>query len=81
MMAGLTASTKAVAEHESKRSFEHCFISLLKTGLLVESDLVRADVAPAGSPVVWFEIYVSHLAAAEEFYGKLLNWQFSPTPG
>src|ERR1700745_2945142 len=38
MMAGLTASTKAVAEHESKRSFEHCFISMLKAGFLVESE-------------------------------------------
>ena len=38
MMASLTASTKAVAEHEAKRSFEHRFVSLLKTGLLVEGE-------------------------------------------
>jgi len=38
MVAGLIASTKAVAEPESKRSFEHCFISPLKTGFLVESE-------------------------------------------
>src|SRR6266850_203248 len=38
MVARLTASTKAVAEHKSKRSFEHRFISLLKTGLLVEGE-------------------------------------------
>ncbi len=38
MVARLAASTKAVAEHEAKRSFEHRFISLLKTGFLVESE-------------------------------------------
>src|SRR5262249_16563199 len=36
MMARLTTSTKAVAEHKTKRSFEHRFISLLKAGLLVK---------------------------------------------
>jgi hypothetical protein len=38
VVARLTASTKAVAEHEAKRSFEHRFISLLKTGFLVEGE-------------------------------------------
>lgn len=38
MVARLTTSTKAVAEHKSKRSFEHRFISLLKTGFLVEGE-------------------------------------------
>src|SRR5258708_28961141 len=38
VMPRLAASTKAVAEHKSKRSFKHRFISLLKTGFLVEGE-------------------------------------------
>ena len=32
-----------------------------------------------GSPIVFFEIYVSDVTQAKSFYGKLLGWQFVPT--
>jgi predicted enzyme related to lactoylglutathione lyase len=34
-----------------------------------------------GSPIVFFEIYVSNIEQAKAFYGDLLGWQFQPTPG
>jgi hypothetical protein len=38
MMARLTTSPKAVAEHKTERIFEHRFVSLLKAGLFVEGE-------------------------------------------
>jgi len=34
----LTSRTESVAEHEPQRSFEHCFVSLLKTSFFVKSE-------------------------------------------
>src|ERR1700727_513775 len=33
----LTSRTESVAEHETQRSFEHCFVGLLEASLLVKS--------------------------------------------
>ena len=42
VMARLTASAEAVAEHEAQGRLQHRFVGLLKAGLFVESqDLVR----------------------------------------
>jgi len=33
----LTSRTESVAEHEPQRSFEHCFVGLLKTSFFIKS--------------------------------------------
>src|SRR6266567_8626631 len=38
VVARLTSRTESVAEHEPQRSFEHCFVSLLKTSFFVKSE-------------------------------------------
>src|SRR5712692_7316593 len=38
MVARLTSHTESVAEHEPQRSFEHCFVGLLKTSFLVKGE-------------------------------------------
>ena len=34
----LTSRTESVAEHEPQRSFEHCFVGLLKTSFLIKNE-------------------------------------------
>ena len=43
--------------------------------------VVPSPVQNLGSPVIFFEIYVSNLNAAKEFYGGLMGWQFQEVPG
>ena len=65
VMPRLTSRTESMAEQESERSFEHCFVGLLKTSFFVKSEnsvgrgelLVRAaeeafDLRPVNG--VWF---------------------------
>jgi len=37
VMSRLTSSAETMTEHETERSFQHCFVGLLKASLLVES--------------------------------------------
>jgi predicted enzyme related to lactoylglutathione lyase len=38
-----------------------------------------ADVEPGR--IAWFDITTTNLALSKEFYGKLLDWQFTPVEG
>ena len=38
VVARLTSRTESMAEHEPQRSFEHCFVGLLKASLFVKSE-------------------------------------------
>jgi hypothetical protein len=38
VMAGLAPGPEPVAEHESQGGFQHCFVGLLKTSLIVKGE-------------------------------------------
>jgi hypothetical protein len=45
VVAGLTPSSEAVAEHETQRGFEHRFVRLLKASLFVKGEDLMAEVS------------------------------------
>jgi predicted enzyme related to lactoylglutathione lyase len=40
---------------------------------------LKPDVGPGR--VAWFDITTTNMAKSKEFYGKLLDWQFTSVPG
>ena len=50
----------------------------LATGPLSAAD-PKPDVGPGR--IAWFDITTTNLAQSKEFYGKLLDWQFTPVKG
>jgi hypothetical protein len=76
VVARLTSRTESMAEHEPEGSLEHCFVSLLKTSLLVKGEnfvrrgefLVRArEKALNLRPINGVRLYFLHLNLRAEY--------------
>src|SRR5271169_1768406 len=76
VVARLTSRTESMAEHEPQRSFEHCFVGLLKASLLVKGEnfvsrgefLIRArEKAFTLRPINGVRLYFLHLNLRAEY--------------
>ena len=49
---------------------------------VVHADTAKAPPLDVGAGrIAWFDITPTHLAQSKDFYGKLVNWQFTPVEG
>jgi predicted enzyme related to lactoylglutathione lyase len=57
--------------------------SALLFGLLPAQPTAGQATPPDPGPgrIVWFDLTTTDLAKAQDFYGKLFNWEFAPVPG